>query len=86
MAWSSGPSGSAGLANRHIRAAVAVADREGDPLSITWTQVVASWHWLGVGDWATLDARLAEALRAGAEAGCTDWSTRRSCSAGSAAT
>jgi predicted ATPase len=62
-----GPIGLRRLANRHVRAAVAAADREGDPLSITWTRIVASLHWLGVGDWATLDARLAEALRAGAE-------------------
>jgi hypothetical protein len=54
------------LARRHVHAAVAGAERASDPWSVTWTQIVASLHWLGVGDWAALDAGLPRALEAGA--------------------
>jgi hypothetical protein len=37
-------------------------------VAITWTQIVASLHWLGVGDWPALDAGLPRALEAGYEA------------------
>jgi predicted ATPase/DNA-binding SARP family transcriptional activator len=57
------------LARRHVRAAAAAAARTSDPMAVTWTQVVASLHWLGVGDWAALDAGLPRALQAGREAG-----------------
>jgi predicted ATPase/DNA-binding SARP family transcriptional activator len=53
------------LARRHVRAAVAAAGQTSDPLAVTWTQIVASLHWLGVGDWAALDAGLPRALEAG---------------------
>jgi predicted ATPase/DNA-binding SARP family transcriptional activator len=53
------------LARRHVRAAVAAATQTTDPVAITWTQTVASLHWLGVGDWPALDAGLPRALEAG---------------------
>ena len=53
------------LARRHVRAAVAAAGQTTDPVAITWTQIVASLHWLGVGDWPALDAGLPRALEAG---------------------
>jgi tetratricopeptide (TPR) repeat protein len=56
------------LARRHVRAAVAAAGQTTDPVAITWTQIVASLHWLGVGDWPALDAGLPRALEAGYEA------------------
>ena len=34
-------------------------------MAVTWTQIVASLHWLGVGDWPALDAGLPRALEAG---------------------
>jgi predicted ATPase/DNA-binding SARP family transcriptional activator len=57
------------LARRHVRAAAAAAGRTTDPMAVTWTQVVASLHWLGVGDWAALDQGLARALKIGRAAG-----------------
>jgi predicted ATPase len=56
------------LGRRQVRAAVDVADRAGDPVTICWTQLVGGLHWLGVGDWAMLDARATKALAAGAAA------------------
>ena len=56
------------LARSQVRAAVAAAERTSDPVAITWTQIVASLHWLGVGDWAALDAGLPRALEVGREA------------------
>jgi hypothetical protein len=56
------------LARRHVRAAVAAVGQTTDPVAITWTQIVASLHWLGVGDWPALDAGLPRALEAGYEA------------------
>jgi tetratricopeptide (TPR) repeat protein len=56
------------LARRQVRAAAGAAGRSTDPLAITWTQVVASLHWLGVGDWAALDNGLARALEVGRRA------------------
>jgi tetratricopeptide (TPR) repeat protein len=53
------------LARRHVRDAVAAASQTSDPLAVTWTQIVASLHWLGVGDWPALDAGLPRALEAG---------------------
>jgi predicted ATPase/DNA-binding SARP family transcriptional activator len=53
------------LARRQVRAAVALAEQTTDPMAITWTQIVASLHWLGVGDWPALDAGLPRALEAG---------------------
>ncbi len=54
--------------HRLVRAAVVGADRCGDPVAITWTQVVGGLYWLGVGDWAALDARVAKAMQAGSGA------------------
>ena len=54
--------------HRLVRAAVIGADHCGDPVAITWTQVVGGLYWLGVGDWAALDARVAKALQAGSGA------------------
>jgi hypothetical protein len=56
------------LSRRQVRAAVDVADRAGDPVTICWTQLVGGLHWLGVGDWTMLDARAPTALAAGAAA------------------
>jgi hypothetical protein len=53
------------LARRQVRAAATAAGRTSDPMAVTWTQVVASLHWLGVGDWAALDAGLPRALEMG---------------------
>jgi DNA-binding SARP family transcriptional activator/predicted ATPase len=53
------------LARRQVRAAAAAAGRTTDPMAVTWTQVVASLHWLGVGDWAALDQGLPRALEIG---------------------
>jgi hypothetical protein len=56
------------LARPHVRAAVAAAERAGDPLAVVWTYILASLHWLAVGDWAAVDAGLPQALEAGNEA------------------
>ncbi|HEX6676313.1 MAG TPA: hypothetical protein VF486_14960, partial [Actinomycetes bacterium] len=64
--------GTAGLhraGHRLVRAAVTRADEIGDPLAVTWTQVVGGLYWLGVGDWAALDARVAKAVQASSGAG-----------------
>jgi DNA-binding SARP family transcriptional activator/predicted ATPase len=53
------------LARRQVRAAAAAAGRTTDPVAVTWTQIVASLHWLGVGDWAALDEGLPRALEVG---------------------
>jgi hypothetical protein len=53
------------LARAHVRAAVAAAERTSDPVAVAWTQLVASLHWLGIGDWAALDAGLPRALAVG---------------------
>jgi predicted ATPase/DNA-binding SARP family transcriptional activator len=50
------------LARSYVRAAVAAADRSSDPVAISWTYIVASLHWLAVGDWAAIDAGLPRAL------------------------
>jgi predicted ATPase/DNA-binding SARP family transcriptional activator len=50
------------LARSYVRAAVAAAGRSSDPVAISWTYVVASLHWLAVGDWAAVDAGLPRAL------------------------
>ena len=50
---------------RHVRAAVAAAGRTSDPVAVTWTYVVATLHWLAVGDWAAVDAGLPRALEVG---------------------
>jgi predicted ATPase len=56
------------LGRRQVRAAVEVADRAGDPVTICWTQLLGGIHWLGVGDWTMLDTRAPKALAAGAGA------------------
>jgi predicted ATPase/DNA-binding SARP family transcriptional activator len=53
------------LARTHTQAAVAAAERTSDPVAVVWTQIVASLHWLGVGNWAALDAGLPRALEVG---------------------
>ena len=63
-----GAAGVHGFARRQVQAAIRAADRAGDPVTICWTQVMGGLHWLGVGDWATLDARAPTALAAGAGA------------------
>jgi hypothetical protein len=50
------------LARPYIRAAVAAAGRSSDPVAVSWTYIVASLHWLAVGDWAAVDAGLPRAL------------------------
>jgi hypothetical protein len=47
---------------------VAAAGRSSDPVAISWTYIVATLHWLAVGDWAAVDAGLPRALEAGAGA------------------
>jgi predicted ATPase len=56
------------LSRRQVLAAVSAADRAGDPVTICWTQQVGGLYWLGVGDWAMLDARAPTAVAAGAAA------------------
>jgi len=56
------------LARPHVRAASAAAGRTSDPVVVTWTYVVASLHWLAVGDWAAVDAGLPRALEVGTRA------------------
>ena len=56
------------LARPHVRAASAAAGRTSDPVAVTWTYVVASLHWLAVGDWAAVDAGLPRALEVGTRA------------------
>jgi tetratricopeptide (TPR) repeat protein len=56
------------LARRHVQAAVRATNGAGDPVTICWTQLVGGLHWGGVGDWATLEARLGQALSAAAGA------------------
>ena len=53
------------LARSHVRAAVAAAGRTSDPVAVSWTYIVASLHWLAVGDWAAVDAGLPRALEVG---------------------
>jgi predicted ATPase/DNA-binding SARP family transcriptional activator len=52
------------LARSYVRAAVAAAGRSSDPVAVTWTYIVASLHWLALGDWAALEAGLPRALEA----------------------
>jgi predicted ATPase/DNA-binding SARP family transcriptional activator len=54
--------------HRLVRAAVDGAARCGDPVAVTWTQVVGGLYWLGVGDWAALDAGVDKAVRASTDA------------------
>ena len=63
-----GAAGLRRLSRRQVRAAVSATDRAGDPVTICSTQLVGGLHWLGVGDWTTLDARAPTALAAGAAA------------------
>jgi hypothetical protein len=56
------------LARPHVRAAVAAAEQAGDPLAVVWTYILASLHWLAVGDWAAVEAGLPRALEAGTQA------------------
>jgi hypothetical protein len=44
---------------------VAAAGRTSDPVAVSWTYIVASLHWLAVGDWAAVDAGLPRALEVG---------------------
>ncbi len=53
------------LARSHVRDAVAAAGRTSDPVAVSWTYIVASLHWLAVGDWAAVDAGLPRALEVG---------------------
>ena len=53
------------LARSYVRAAVAAAGRTSDPVAVSWTYIVASLHWLAVGDWAAVDAGLPRALEVG---------------------
>ena len=69
--WVGTMAGTAGLrrlGHRQVQAAVEATDRAGDPITICWTQLLGGLHWLGVGDWTTLDARAPTALAAGAAA------------------
>jgi hypothetical protein len=50
------------LARPYVRAAAAAAGRSDDPVAVTWTYIVACLHWLGVGDWAAVEAGLPRAL------------------------
>ena len=38
-------------------------------MAISWTYIVASLHWLAVGDWAAIDAGLPRALEVATGAG-----------------
>jgi predicted ATPase/DNA-binding SARP family transcriptional activator len=50
------------LAARHLRAAGAAAERAGDPFTACWLGIVGGLHWIGVGDWAAVEAGAARAL------------------------
>jgi predicted ATPase/DNA-binding SARP family transcriptional activator len=50
------------LAARHLRAAGAAAERATDPFTTCWLGIVGGLHWIGVGDWAAVDAVTARAL------------------------
>jgi predicted ATPase len=56
------------LARPYVRAAVAAAGQSSDPVAISWTYIVASLHWLAVGDWAAVEAGLPRALEVATEA------------------
>jgi predicted ATPase/DNA-binding SARP family transcriptional activator len=50
------------LARRHLRAASAAVERTSDPFTACWVGIVGGLHWIGVGDWAAVDAGAAKAL------------------------
>jgi predicted ATPase/DNA-binding SARP family transcriptional activator len=50
------------LAARHLRAAGAAAERATDPFTACWLGIVGGLHWIGVGDWAAVEAGAARAL------------------------
>jgi hypothetical protein len=50
------------LAGRHLRAAGAAVERARDPFTACWLGIVGGLHWIGVGDWAAVDAGAARAL------------------------
>jgi hypothetical protein len=50
------------LAARHLRAASAAAERADDPFTACWLGIVGGLHWIGVGDWAAVEAGAARAL------------------------
>jgi len=50
------------LAARHLRAASAAAERASDPFTACWLGIVGGLHWIGVGDWAAVEAGAARAL------------------------
>jgi len=50
------------LAARHLRAAGAAAERANDPFTACWLGIVGGLHWIGVGDWAAVEAGAAKAL------------------------
>jgi predicted ATPase/DNA-binding SARP family transcriptional activator len=50
------------LAARHLRAAGTAAERAADPFTACWLGIVGGLHWIGVGDWAAVDAVTTRAL------------------------
>jgi predicted ATPase len=50
------------LAARHLRGAAAAAERATDPFTACWIGIVGGLHWIGVGDWAAVEAGAARAL------------------------
>jgi predicted ATPase/DNA-binding SARP family transcriptional activator len=50
------------LAGRYLRAAAAALERTRDPFTACWLGIVGGLHWIGVGDWAAVDAGAARAL------------------------
>jgi predicted ATPase/DNA-binding SARP family transcriptional activator len=50
------------LAARHLRAAGTAAERAADPFTACWLGIVGGLHWMGVGDWAAVDAVTTGAL------------------------
>jgi adenylate cyclase len=50
------------LAALHLRGAGAAAARATDPFTACWIGIVGGLHWIGVGDWAAVEAGAARAL------------------------
>ena len=50
------------FARRHLTAARAGVERTTDPLTACWVGIMGGLHWMGVGDWAAVEAGAARAL------------------------
>src|SRR5215218_2306570 len=64
------------LAAHHVRAASAAVERAGDPFTACWVGIVGGLHWIGVGDWAAVEAGAGRALATLRRTPCTAGPTR----------